>query len=150
MSLAFFTFIDFASGSFALDFLFVDRVVEVDGTFLGPLSCSSTACTVSFAFSMVTAVFLNDISCFSFCDFEPAENIQRAPGTVPFSVMQSTIMILLPFPTLSFVHRRFRTPQLKDVDFLQLLSPPIPFLPCGLHLTMFRRYKLILSEALFL
>ena len=103
MSVAFVTFFDFASGSFALDFLFVDRVVEVDGTFLGPLSCSSTACTVSFAFSMVTAASLNDISCFSFCEFEPAENIQRAPGTGPFSVMQST-MILLPFPTLSFVH----------------------------------------------
>ena len=29
MSVAFFTFFDFASGSFALDFLFVDRVVEV-------------------------------------------------------------------------------------------------------------------------
>ena len=75
MSVAFFTFFYFASGSFASYFLFVDRVVEVDGTFLGPLSCSSTACTVSFAFSMVTAVSSNDISCFSFCDFEPAENI---------------------------------------------------------------------------
>ena len=31
VSVAFFTFFDFASGSFALDFLFVDRVVEVDG-----------------------------------------------------------------------------------------------------------------------
>ena len=72
---AFFTCFDFASGLFALHFLFVDRVVEVDGTFLGPLSCSSTACTVSFAFSMVTAVSSNDISCFSFCDLEPAENI---------------------------------------------------------------------------
>ena len=56
MSVAFFTFFDFASGSFALDFLFVDRVVEVDGTFLGPLSCSSTVCTISFDYSMVTAV----------------------------------------------------------------------------------------------
>ena len=77
MSVAFFTFFDFASGSFALDFLFFYLVVEADGTFLGPLSCSSTACTVSFAFSMVTAVSLNDISCFSFCDFEAAENIRE-------------------------------------------------------------------------
>ena len=50
LSVAFYTFFDFASVSFALDFLFVDRAVEVDGTFLGPLSCSSTACTVSFVF----------------------------------------------------------------------------------------------------
>ena len=104
VSVEFFTFFDFASGSFALDFLFVDRVVEVDGIFLGPLSYPSTACTVSFSFSMETAVFLFDISCFSVCDFEPAENIQRAPRTGSFSVMQLTIMILLPFPTLSFVH----------------------------------------------
>ena len=69
MSVAVSIFFYFASGSFALDFLFVDRVVEVDGTFLGPLSCSSTACMVSFAFSMVTAVSSNDISCFSFCDW---------------------------------------------------------------------------------
>ena len=33
VSVTFFTFFDFASGSFALDFLFVDQVVEVDGTF---------------------------------------------------------------------------------------------------------------------
>ena len=48
VSVAFFTCFYFASGSFALDFLFVDRVVEVDGKFLGPLSCSSAACLHGF------------------------------------------------------------------------------------------------------